>query len=202
MNNTKTKTAVSSPRKSTQILKSSRLLPQKYTVQNREQKKQQCFKNMQFNFAKSARKMTLGLHLTENQDTVEKMIKEELLHALEACKIQTIVIGENPHSFLFKHIKFVKPNQLKDIEKTVDAYIWPNEDRELFIMHHGTVCISKSHRHISHYSAQEEKGDGIFCKSNTHWQLFAALIRLEETYKFVYDWKHLCQNAMDRSYAG
>ena len=183
----------------TVTLKKSRILPQTYSTQTQEQNKESFMKKLKIDFPTSKRGLLLGLELSA-VDSPDNMIKEETLLALEANRIYTLVIGQNPHPNSFKYVYFLDPKYKSDIEKIVDLFIWPEEDRELSKMHYGTVSISKSNKNIEAYDAHKEEGNGFISKLNSHWRLFADIIRAEEAYKFVYDWKHLCQNAMDRSY--
>lgn len=183
------------------LLQSSRLLPQTYTTQKKEQAKEALQKVTGLSFPSSGRTFLVALEL-EKEDTPERLIKEELLFALEGTKIHTVVIGENPHSHSFKYINFVEKEKKDTIEKAADLFIWPREERELKIMHYGTVCLSRSNENVNPYNSQKETGDGFICDETSHYALFAEIVRAEESYKFTYDWKHICQNAMDKSYDG
>ena len=89
------------------LLKKSRILPQTYSTQTKEQNKINFMKKRGISFPSSKRTMLVGLEINAKEDSPENMIKEELLFALEANRIYTIVIGENPHPTHFKNIYFV-----------------------------------------------------------------------------------------------
>ena len=182
------------------FLKTSRILPQTYSTQTKEQNKAVFIKNKGLPIPTSKRSMLLALSLNPKEDTPENLMKEELLLALEANKMYTIVIGENPHPTHFKYVFFVDPLYTREVQQIADLYIWPEREKEPSIMHHGTVCISQYNDYVDQYDPQKEIGCGFVSRLSSHWTLFADIIRAEESYKFIYDWKHICQNAMDRSY--
>lgn len=181
------------------LLKTSITLPQTYKTQTKEQNKQNFVKKHKLEIPTSKRCMLVSFHI-DKSESPKNVIKEELILALEAAKIYTIVVGENPHTQPLSYVYFIDEKWGKDVQKIVDLLIWPVKDQEYYAMHHGTICVSSSKDNIQPYNAHKENGDGFYCKVENHWSLFAQIIRAEETFKFAYDWKHICQNAMDRSY--
>ena len=185
---------------STRILQQSKNLPQIYKSQTKEQWKSTFIEKNKLSIPTSKRSLLLIIDLSETEDSVEKLVKEELILALEATKINTIAIGENPHAKEYKYIHWVEKEEKKSAIQAADLYIWPEEAEEFTSMHFGTIVLSKEGKHIDQYDAYKEIGDGFVSKQMNHWTLFADIIRIEETFKFAYDWKHICQNAMDKSY--
>jgi len=181
------------------IFTKSKILPQKYTLSNKQKQKKQFQELIQSNLDLE-KKFTLAIDLLSTTDNPEKLIKEELLYGLESVGIQTVVLGENPHVNNFKYIEFIDKKHRKQLEKSVDVFIWPSTEREKDIMHYGTLCISHEKSYINPYNAHKEIGDGFFVSIKNHWLLFAEIIRTKESFQFAYDWKHLCQSAMDKSF--
>lgn len=46
------------------------------------------------------------------------------------------------------------------------------------------------------YNPLHEKGNGFYFKDSTKWEIFAALIRALETYKFPFDWENLIREVL------
>ena len=49
---------------------------------------------------------------------------------------------------------------------------------------------------IENYNPNLESGNGFLFEEKNTWSLFAALVRASEHYRFPYDWKTICQNAL------
>lgn len=48
------------------------------------------------------------------------------------------------------------------------------------------------------YDPLAEKGDGFYFKNPIKWEIFAAVVRAMETYKFPYDWGNLVKEVIKK----
>lgn len=57
---------------------------------------------------------------------------------------------------------------------------------------HGVVTItSKFNDKIEDYNPNSESGNSFVFENANEWEVFAAIVRALETYKFPYDWKYI-----------
>ena len=59
----------------------------------------------------------------------------------------------------------------------------------------GVVPITQAFdKSIVDYNPNTESGNSFIYKSINHWEIFAAIVRACETYKFPYDWKFIVRS--------
>ena len=81
-----------------------------------------------------------------------------------------------------------------------DAVIFITQDKKLLkkAYKEGIVPITEIFsKEVMNYNPISEKGNSFVFESMSPWEIFAAVIRLSETYKFPYDWKYVkisCKN--------
>lgn len=67
-----------------------------------------------------------------------------------------------------------------------------NLDQILKAWEHGVITItSKFNEKIEDYNPNLESGNSFVFKNANEWEVFAAIVRALETYKFPYDWKFI-----------
>ncbi len=181
------------------LFRKSKTLPQTYSIQHKEQIKEKLLSELSGHSWKKSREITLGIRISEQEESLESWIKQELIPALDGAGIRTFVIGENTFKSKFKHITFVPEERTKDVWTACDLFIWPKKSDLSEIMHHGTVCVTQD-TSIENYDPQHETGNGFVCPVKNAWSLFAEIIRAQVNYSFPYDWKQISQSAMDWSY--
>lgn len=60
----------------------------------------------------------------------------------------------------------------------------------------GVVPItSQFDNSIEDYNPNSESGNAFVFKNNNQWEVFAAIVRATETFKFPYDWKFIVRSA-------
>lgn len=60
---------------------------------------------------------------------------------------------------------------------------------------HGVVPVTKGFiEEVVDYNPNTESGNSFIYKSLNHWEIFAAIVRACETYKFPYDWKFIVRS--------
>jgi hypothetical protein len=57
------------------------------------------------------------------------------------------------------------------------------------------VALEKS-PFLSNYHPNEETGNSFSFKALNPWDIFSALVRANETYRFPYDWQHIVRNGV------
>ena len=59
----------------------------------------------------------------------------------------------------------------------------------------GVVTITKKfHPSIEDYDPNSEKGNAFVYENMNKWEVFAAVVRAVETYKFPYDWNYIVRS--------
>ena len=64
-------------------------------------------------------------------------------------------------------------------------------------MSYGTIPVTLPSEIVSDYDATKESGNAFIYKEKSPWNIFAAVIRALENFKFPYDWKNIQANAMN-----
>jgi len=67
------------------------------------------------------------------------------------------------------------------------------------ILNYGAVPVSYTHKNLENFNALEEKGNAFIFSTKNTWNIFEALIRAKENFKFPYDWKNLQIACMETS---
>lgn len=89
-----------------------------------------------------------------------------------------------------------------DIDKAIsesDIMVLMNEDEALLkkAWKNGVVPVAKEFTaKINDYNPNTESGNCFVYKNLNEWEIFAAIVRALETYKFPYDWKFIKRSCM------
>lgn len=70
-----------------------------------------------------------------------------------------------------------------------------NFDKVKLAWKHGVVPITKNlDSSIMDYNPNTESGNAFVYKNANEWEIYAAVVRALETYKFPYDWKFIVRS--------
>ncbi len=140
-------------------------------------------------------------------DPTDHKMKELLLKLMEGLlvlPIKVIVVSSSEAPDLIKHpsgkISWVSREDGRN-DPLIDKYLAASDMALLFEEHHNDVekVLKKGVVVIGHekspllenYHPNEETGNSFTFKANNQWDIFMALVRALETYKFPYDWDHM-----------
>lgn len=124
---------------------------------------------------------------------------KDLLKGIEALNITTLAIPPKNNFQLGggKNIHWIKPEAASSAICAADFSIVLNGDATE-LMKNGCVPISKLDGNATiDYDPLREKGNGFYFKDATKWEIFAAVVRALETYKFPYDWENLIRDILN-----
>ena len=169
------------------------------TIANKKRNKQDFFQKQKENL------FTL-LVLSENLSDAEEKILHRLLEGLSTVPtIRVVILGEtkknNPP---FLHISVVKKGLAFAVADAI--LLFPSQTKTLFsellmAMKYGTVPIVpediKTKNIIRPFDPVNEKGNGFLFQKNDVWNIFAAIIRAKENYRFPYDWENVIRACME-----
>jgi starch synthase len=169
------------------------------TIGNKKKNKQDFFQKQKEN------PFTL-LVLSENLSDTEEKILEQLLEGIASLPaIQIVIVGEGKKTNLsFHYISSVNKGLAFAVS---DAMIlFPSQTKTLFselliAMKYGTIPIvpedNKTKNVIRPFDPVNEKGNGFLFQKNDVWNMFDAIIRAKENYRFPYDWENLVRACME-----
>lgn len=116
-------------------------------------------------------------------------------HISENIKNEVIETLEEGLSHL--NIKLLKDeNSNLALEKSHIVVLF-GEDKNLLTKawKEGVVPITQAFDDsIVDYNPNTESGNSFIYESNNYWEIFAAIVRACETYKFPYDWKFIVRS--------
>lgn len=64
-------------------------------------------------------------------------------------------------------------------------------------MRYGAVPVMLPQPFAEDYNPNQERGNSFVYLNESHWSLYAALMRALENFKFPYDWKNIAVSAME-----
>ncbi len=115
----------------------------------------------------------------------------------ENIKSEVLDILEEGLSHL--NIKLLKDDKgLLNLEKSHIVVLFGNDSdllKKAWSL--GVVPVTTAFEEsIVDYNPNTESGNSFVYKSLNHWEIFAAIVRACETYKFPYDWKFIVRSCM------
>jgi len=121
------------------------------------------------------------IYLKDVRDSVKKILGD-LLEGLTRLDIKVMFDEDEPlETALEKANMMLILNQNKQLLKRA----WEN----------GVVTITdKFTNEISDYNPNKETGNSFTFENANQWEIFAAIVRALETYKFPYDWKFISRS--------
>jgi hypothetical protein len=121
---------------------------------------------------------TIYVYLKNIRDNVKKILGP-ILEGLAHLDINVVFSEEIP---------------LEKALSQCDMMLVLNEEEELLkkAWSQGVVTITNSfNKNIVNYNPNTEKGNSFTFENCNQWEVFAAIVRALETYKFPYDWKFI-----------
>ncbi|PIQ77122.1 hypothetical protein COV82_06000 [Candidatus Peregrinibacteria bacterium CG11_big_fil_rev_8_21_14_0_20_46_8] len=146
----------------------------------------------------------LLVHLNGGRPTVKGIKKEELLKeckglllGLETIQLTTLVVcpdsmvKELPQG---KYLHFLDPQKFDTACAAADFVIDFHTD-PTHIRKFGCVPVAQQNGASTvDYNPIQEEGDGFYFVAPNQWEMFDAIVRARETYKFPYDWENLIKS--------
>lgn len=134
----------------------------------------------------------LLLDISESKKIDKKC--RDLLEGLSALGVHTLVVSENDG--LKGHeggttVRYI-PIEKKSAASLAADFIVTFDKNVNTVWSAGGVPISQYNGEKTlDYNPIEEEGNGFYFKNPTTWEIFAAIVRALETYRFPYDWENL-----------
>lgn len=121
----------------------------------------------------------------------ESRILKDLLNGISSIRLTALVIGEKMDLPEAKNIHWLPETERSDAYKASDFVIILNNNVAA-VLDKGCVPIAQLDGNGTvDYNPLLEKGNGFYFENPTAWEIFAAVVRGLETYKFPYDWENL-----------
>ena len=123
-------------------------------------------------------KACVYIHLKDIHESIKKILGE-LLAGLAHLNIEVI---------------FDEDESFESALEKIDMMLVLNEDEKLLqkAWKEGIVTITKPFSgSVVDYNPNTEKGNSFIFNNLNEWEVFAAIVRALETYKFPYDWKFI-----------
>ena len=142
----------------------------------------------------------LGIILDKelSKETEENVCK--FLDGVSSTDVKVILLADSNVEALSLPEVIVMPysrdNRQKLLVAADLALAFSFSDVEEMLMN-GIIPISGLRPEISDYDPTHETGNSFVYKNETPWDIFAALVRARETFKFPYDWKHIVRQGID-----
>jgi len=127
----------------------------------------------------------------------------DLLDGVEALGVATLVHGVSSKKApkVTEHIRLVDKEKRDEACSAADFAVLFEHDQVQFARGAGCVPVAP---HIDDeatpdYNPVMEKGDGFYFKNRTKWEVFAAIVRALETYRFPYDWNNVVKESVKKA---
>ncbi|MBT4936561.1 hypothetical protein HON22_01455 [Candidatus Peregrinibacteria bacterium] len=160
------------------------------------------------------------LKLTVSKETLLIGISTELTDAQHAsdlleilkgslsigCQVIVRACGTQKYQKIVEKLEEEYPSQLRVIQDSekdmhrlygaadVSLFLVNNKhakEERLHMMNFAVIPVSVISDELDEYHAQEESGNAFIIHANSIWNIFEAVVRAKENYKFPYDWKNL-----------
>ena len=167
-------------------------------------------KELKLSVAKETLLIGISTELTDSQKASDLL--EILKGSLSiGCQVIVRACGTQKHQKFVEKLEAEYPSQIrviqdseKDIHRLyaaadVSLFLVNNkhaQEERLHMMSFGVVPVSVISDELDDYHAQEESGNAFIIHSHDVWNVFEALVRAKENYKFPYDWKNLQATCM------
>jgi hypothetical protein len=141
----------------------------------------------------SHKKPLLGIFLDQDlsKDSFDNMIK--FLEGVSNLDLKVVILSDNEiktSSSNVIHLPYSRNNRNTLLNASDMSLVFDFTDIEEMLIH-GIIPISPLRTEISDYNPNRETGNAFVYRQNNPWNIFAALVRARETFKFPYDWKNL-----------
>ncbi|MBI4994516.1 hypothetical protein HZC21_02625 [Candidatus Peregrinibacteria bacterium] len=136
--------------------------------------------------------------LIDFDGTVSQKQLKDLMEGLSSLKITTLIIGTVSAAYnnMEPSIHFIPESLKSDAYQASDFVIVLNGDIAS-VLKKGCVPVAQMDGDgTTDYNPLIEKGNGFYFAKPTTWEIFAAVVRALETYKFPYDWENLIREIL------
>lgn len=115
----------------------------------------------------------------------KNVLEKHLFPVLEGISRLNVKVHSTKNSDINKELSKVHMLLLLSSDKDLLQKAWKK----------GVVTITfPFHSTIQDYNPNTEKGNSFVYRSINQWEIFAAVVRAIETFKFPYDWKFLTRS--------
>lgn len=123
---------------------------------------------------------------------------KDLLKGLSSIRLTTLVIGGKMTLPDINNVHWMPESSKSAAYEAADFVIALDSNAEP-ILEKGCVPIAQMDGDGTvDYNPIAEKGNGFYFKNPTAWEIFAAIVRALETYKFPYDWENLIMEVLKK----
>ncbi len=150
----------------------------------------------ELNFSK--KKPLLGIFLDKQMPKGEAANVKFILEGLKFLNIEVVVLADSDLELFMDDaiiLPYSRTNRKKLLEAADIALAFKFSDVEEMLIN-GIIPISKERKEIIDYNPNHECGNAFVYKSDSPWEVFAALVRATETFRFPYDWKHIVREGL------
>ncbi len=183
----------------------------KKTIEKKSLNKEEFQK--EFSLIPEKKTLLLGI-TTELTDNNGFELLEDLLAGIENLDIQLAIKGVGTAKFQQLIVDFADKHQgkvtvlednednLRKLYAAADAVVFftLNKETEQEIanaLSYGVVPIAPALKGVlDDYNPNQESGNAFIFKEGSIWSAYEALVRANENYRFPYDWKTICKNAI------
>jgi glycogen synthase len=169
-------------------------------IKQKKSSKDKLIKN--FKLPGKGKKPVIGIILDSEPTKTQQKLLNNVLEAANELPCTVILLADADYKMPKKSRAFLLSygrDMRKQLIEAADMAICFNfnDVEEMFL--HGTVPIvsDKTFEGGKNYNPNKETGNCFTFTNENHWQIFAALIRALETYKFPYDWKHIVREGLE-----
>lgn len=118
-------------------------------------------------------------------DSIKKDVLETLKEGLSHLNAEVISEEDFESGLKKAHMVVMLEDNIDDVKKA-----WEN----------GVIPITTDfHKSITDYNPNSESGNAFVFENKNHWEVFAAIVRACETYKFPYDWRFIIRSGKSTS---
>lgn len=147
------------------------------------------------------------LVIFDSTDHQAREVLFKLMEGLLVLPFKVIAISKEERADLVKHpsgrVTWINTENGRN-DPQIDKYLLASDMALVMDEHHdllerimkkGVVVIGHEKSPLlENYHPNEETGNSFTFKSNNAWDIFMALVRALETYKFPYDWDHIIRS--------
>ena len=162
--------------------------------------------------ALNKKKLLLSIFIDEESSGKDVcFFLENLLEAVKAISISVVIVA--PGNVTGKLLRYKNPRGvfvLKAEDENVRqriliasdvSFVFPLSEMKITDLQkmwaNGVVPItSEKQFQTEDYNPNRETGTSFYVQHGDIWNVFAALVRAHETYRFPYDWKHIVRQAI------
>ncbi len=158
--------------------------------------------NLIKNFKLPGKKPVIAIVLDSELAKRQQKLLNEVLVATNELPCNVVLLADSDYkmpkksqAFLMTYGRDIRKQLIEAADMAICFNF--NDVEELFL--HGTVPIAGEYtaeKGALNYNPNRESGNSFTFEDENQWQIFAALIRAMETYRFPHDWKHVVREGL------